>query len=153
MFQYFGVSAIVCLRMSPEILVTYAEKIATEAHTGQFRKGGKVPYIMHPKDVAERVRSHDLDAQVVAWLHDVIEDTDETEDSLREAGIPRELVDAIVLLTRTREMSYDDYIDRVSSSPLARQVKIADLISNLADRPSKKQIRKYAGALVRLTRD
>ena len=57
--------------------VKLAEDVATIAHEGQFRRGGVIPYIEHPRAVAGRVGG-DLDAQVVAWLHDVIGDCDVT---------------------------------------------------------------------------
>ena len=133
-------------------LVKLAEQLATRAHDGQFRRGGVIPYIEHPRAVVERV-GHDPDAQIVAWLHDVVEDTSETAASLEAAGIPRHCIDAITLLTKTPETRYDDYLERVADSPLACRVKIADMLSNLADNPTKKQIRKYARGLLRLTRD
>lgn len=136
--------------MSPDALVQLAEEIAIKAHAGQFRRGGVVPYIEHPRAVAKRVPG-DPEAQVVAWLHDVIEDTGETEESLRAAGIPSHLVDAIVLMTKSRESTYEKYLDRIATSPLVTKVKIADMISNLADNPTTKQIRKYAKGLLRLT--
>ncbi len=138
--------------MSPDALVRLAEQIAAQAHAGQFRRGGIVPYIEHPRAVASRVAG-DPEAQVVAWLHDVLEDTDETEDSLKTAGIPAHLVDAVVLMTKTRESTYEAYLDRIAASPLVTKVKIADMLSNLADNPTTKQIRKYAVGLLRLTRD
>ena len=137
--------------MSPEIIVQLAETLATEAHAGQFRRGGQVPYIDHPRAVVRRV-GDDPDARVVAWLHDVIEDSDHTCETLLEGGIPSHLVDAVVTLTKTRETDYDSYLERIATSPLATKVKIADMLSNLADNPTKKQIRKYAKALLKLTR-
>ena len=136
--------------MSPDALVQLAEEIAIKAHAGQFRRGGVIPYIEHPKAVAKRVLG-DPEAQVVAWLHDVIEDTEETEENLRASGIPSHLVDAIVSMTKTSETTYEEYLDRIAASPLVTKVKIADMISNLADNPSTKQIRKYAKGLLRLT--
>jgi hypothetical protein len=82
----------------------------------------------------------------------VIEDTDQTEESLRKAGIPSHLVDAIVLMTKTSETTYEDYLDKIAASPLLTKVKIADMISNLADNPTTDQIRKYAKGLLRLAR-
>ena len=101
--------------------------------------------------MVERV-GNDPEAQVVAWLHDVIEDSEETEQSLEDAGIPEHLVKQVALLTKTRESTYDDYLEKIASSPIASKVKIADMLSNLADNPTKKQIRKYAKGLLRLTR-
>jgi (p)ppGpp synthase/HD superfamily hydrolase len=135
--------------MSQEELIELAEQIATEAHAGQFRRGGIIPYIEHPRTVAGRVGG-DPEAQIVAWLHDVLEDSEHTAESLQAAGIPSHLVAAVVLLTKTPETVYDDYLGRVAASPIAAKVKIADMLSNLADDPTPKQIRKYAKGLLRL---
>ena len=124
--------------MPHEEVTQLAERIATEAHAGQFRRGGVIPYIEHPRAVVSRV-GNDIEAVVVAWLHDVIEDTEHTADSLSEAGIPPDLVSAVVLLTKTRETTYEDYLERIASSPIAARVKIADMLSNLSDNPTPKQ--------------
>ena len=136
--------------MSEERLLDLAEAIATKAHEGQFRRGGVIPYIEHPRAVVSRVEG-DFDAMAVAWLHDVVEDTTYTADSLLQEGIPPHIVDAVELLTKTREVPYEGYLDRVAASPLATRVKIADMLSNLADNPTQKQIRKYSKGLLRLT--
>ena len=132
-------------------LVELAKQIATEAHEGQFRRGGVIPYITHPQDVSERLEG-DYNAQVVAWLHDVLEDTSLSATDLSEAGIPADLVECVCLLTKTPQTTYEEYLDKISTSPTATKVKIADMLSNLADKPTKKQIRKYAKGLLRLTR-
>ena len=133
-------------------LVQLARRLATEAHAGQLRRGSERPFIEHPQAVVSRV-GDDVDAQIVAWLPDVIEDSLHTADTLLEAGIPAHLVDAVVLLTKEPGIDYEAYVERVASSPLATQVKIADLISNLADNPTWAQIRKYSSALLKLTRE
>lgn len=138
--------------MSSTPLVALAEQIAREGHQGQFRRGGEVPYIEHPKAVAARV-GPDEHAQVVAWLHDVLEDTSVTQDDLREKGIPEACIEAIILLTKTKGTRYEEYLEKVAASPLAAKVKIADMISNLADQPSDRQLKKYAKGLLRLTQD
>ncbi len=133
-------------------IVKRAETIATDAHNGQFRRDGVVPYIEHPRTVVSRVGDN-LDAQIVAWLHDVLEDCDVSEDELLKQGIPEKHVTAVRILTKTPGVSYDDYLECVASSELATQVKIADMISNLADNPSAKQLKKYGKGLERLTRE
>ena len=138
--------------MSHEELIKLAEQIATKAHAGQFRRGGIVPYIEHPKTVVGRI-GDDPEAQIVAWLHDVIEDSEHTAETLQESGIPAHLVSDVDLLTKTSETVYEDYLERVAASPIATKVKIADMLSNLADNPTKQQIRKYAKGLLRLTRE
>ena len=122
--------------------------LAMAIHAGHMRRDGNTPYITHLKDTARRVES--FDEKAVAWLHDSIEDNKTTEDSLRLV-FPSHIVDAIVVLTKTRQHDYAEYLSRVKENNLARSVKIADMLSNLSDAPTKKQIRKYASGLLFLT--
>ncbi|TWT85750.1 GTP pyrophosphokinase [Posidoniimonas polymericola] len=130
-------------------LVDLAEQIAVRSHAGQFRRDGVTPYVEHPRAVVARVGdSPNLIA--TAWLHDVLEDTDETRESLLAAGVPAEVVDAVELLTKSPGVAYEAYLSAILGNPIAREVKIADMLSNLADGPTPKQIRKYAAGLLRL---
>jgi (p)ppGpp synthase/HD superfamily hydrolase len=124
-----------------------AEQIATKAHDGQFRRDGVTPYVTHPRRVAKRVSGNE-DAEAVAWLHDVLEDTSETEESLLAAGIPQHVVDAVRLLTKEEGVVYEDYLARLNKNELARAVKIQDMLDNLSDGPREKQIKKYAKGLL-----
>jgi len=127
-----------------------AEFVATIAHDGQFRRDGVTPYIEHPRAVASRV-GDDEKAQSVAWLHDVLEDTKMTAEHLVKMGIPTDVVEVVKLLTfDPYEQLYSEYIKRVKSDPVARRVKIADMLSNLSASPTEKQIREYVGALAEL---
>lgn len=51
---------------------------ATRAHAGQYRKGTRIPYIVHPMEVAAIVAgmTEDIDVICAAVLHDVMEDCD-----------------------------------------------------------------------------
>jgi len=121
--------------------VERARSIATRAHEGQRDKIG-APYIGHPAMVAALVRvlpgfaaadaAVQEDVVVAAWLHDVVEDTDETAETLRAAGISERAVQAVVALTRTDEIRDDDYYATVRTLPVALLVKTADVASNLA---------------------
>lgn len=53
-----------------------AIEFATRAHDGQFRKGTRRPYIVHPIEVADIVATMTKDEEVIcaAVLHDTIED-------------------------------------------------------------------------------
>jgi (p)ppGpp synthase/HD superfamily hydrolase len=133
-------------------IVELAEKIATETHAGQFRRGAAIPYIEHPRAVASRVVD-DLDAQVLANLHDVIEDCDVSAETLQKGGIPEKHVSTVLRLTKSEGLDYASYLDRAARYPLVTKVKIANMISNLADTPNPRQIRKYAVGLERLTRE
>lgn len=57
-------------------MINEAIEFATKAHEGQFRKGTKRPYIVHPVEVADIVTSMTDDEEVIcaAVLHDTIED-------------------------------------------------------------------------------
>lgn len=106
----------------------FALELAIQKHKNQKDKSGK-PYILHPIHVMETVKSDD--AKIVAVLHDIIEDTDVTEEDLLNAGLSKHIVDAIVILTRSRDEDYMDYVKNLSSNPLAKEVKLADLQHNM----------------------
>lgn len=105
-----------------------ALEIAVSAHEGQRDKGGH-PYILHPVQVASRVKEHD--EQVVALLHDVVEDTDWTLDRLRDAGFSAAVVAAVDAITRRESESRQAYLTRCKADPIAKAVKIADLKHNM----------------------
>lgn len=113
--------------------VTAAREMATQAHHGQTDKTGH-PYIDHPRRVAEYVAAHarpdDLaDAQTVAWLHDVVEDTGTTLADLATT-FPPHVVAAVDAITKHPGQALEDYYRVVSSNPLALAVKHADLDDN-----------------------
>lgn len=57
-------------------MIDKAIEFATKAHAGQFRKGTKRPYIVHPIEVGDIVATMTQDEEIVsaAVLHDTIED-------------------------------------------------------------------------------
>ncbi len=126
--------------------VILAKDIAYKAHEGQFRRDGKTPYIQHPEAVANLVGKNFL-APAVAWLHDVLEDTNVTAKNLKEQGICDEVIDAVVLLTKKPNVEYNDYLAIIKQNPLAKRVKVADMLSNLNDEPTAKQVLKYTHGL------
>ena len=70
---------------------------AAEKHRGQRDKLGR-PYILHPLRVAMRLT--DEREQLVAILHDLVEDTGVTADELRARGVEQEVVDAVLALSK-----------------------------------------------------
>lgn len=105
-----------------------ALELAVEKHKNQTDKAGN-PYILHPLHVMENVGSKE--GKIVAILHDIIEDTDITEDYLLKIGLSKRIVDAVVALTRSKDIDYQEYIKNLSSNPLAKEVKLADLEHNM----------------------
>lgn len=57
-------------------LLSRAFSFAAEAHAGQTRKGGDIPYLSHPLQVSGLVLRHggSVELAAVALLHDTIED-------------------------------------------------------------------------------
>ncbi len=103
-----------------------ALEVATKAHFGQKDKAGK-DYILHPIMVASFMESDSEKA--VAYLHDVVEDTNVTLDDLRNI-FTDEVVNAVEAITKRKNEPYDDYLKRVSSNKIARKVKVSDLLHN-----------------------
>ncbi len=136
---------------TPVTVVERAGMIAHRAHAGQFRRDGVTPYIRHPEAVVARLKAQGAsdDALAAAWLHDVLEDTKITVVDLMAAGIPTEVTKTVMNLTRFKGEEYEDYLrDYVLGDSDAKQVKVADILCNLADSPTEKQIVKYAKALL-----
>lgn len=108
-------------------VVRKAERYAELAHAGRFDRAG-VPYIEHPRAVAGMV-SGELE-KAVAYLHDVVEDSDSSVEDIREFFGDR-IADAVDCLTRRSGEPYMDYIRRLAVDPVARIVKMADLEHNM----------------------
>lgn len=130
-----------------------AREIAVTAHAGQVDKLGE-DYIKHPERVASLAEtvlqegSQFLDGmkasdnkypdqhafteelKATAWLHDVIEDTSVTAEDLQYFGIPVDVVDAVVLLTKQKGVPNDVYYQKVKKNLRARIVKLADMLDN-----------------------
>ena len=109
-------------------LLEKALQIATDAHLYQVDKAG-VPYIFHPIRVSNRCSTDD--ERIVALLHDTIEDTEVTAEYLLMEGFPRNIVDAILSVTRNEDENYEDFIKRSRLNPIGRQVKLHDLEDNM----------------------
>jgi len=103
--------------------------LATNAHAGQFDRGG-TPYIMHPLKVMHYLKTDDEELQCVALLHDVIEDTKMTWNDLREAGCTPRVLAAVKALTKMPGQSYDEYKEVVFANEDAMRVKTCDLRHN-----------------------
>lgn len=132
-------------------LYSNALEIATEAHSGQFDKAG-VDYIQHPLYVASLVSTEKEKA--VALLHDVIEDSSVTKEELLLSGIDSEVVEAVSILTKHPNDSYQSYLERVKGNALAKVVKLADLTHNSdlsrlknITKKDEERFQKYAKAI------
>lgn len=104
---------------------------ATKKHEGQFRIGG-LPYITHPVAVAKIVeeKGGDTDAVITALFHDLLEDTDATEEEILSLGNEK-ILRAVKLLTKTEGYVMKDYVDGIRKDGTAFLVKGADRLHNL----------------------
>ncbi|MEM7734732.1 MAG: HD domain-containing protein [Deinococcota bacterium] len=116
-----------------------AVELAARYHAGQLQRNG-IPYLLHPLHVMEQVES--IPAKIVAVLHDVVEDTPLTLEDLRAEGFNTEVVEAVRLVTKLEDVSYEDYIDALAHNSLARTVKLADLRHNI-DLTRLDEVRDY----------
>lgn len=137
-----------------------AIRIAHEAHEGETRLDGR-PYVVHPMRVmaALAARGYSETTQIVGVLHDVPENNESwTIDRLREEGFGDDVLEPLALLTKPKEVGYDDYIQQLHLDPRARAVKQVDMEDNLEDYPEgmeptpwrRRQVEKYARALLYL---
>lgn len=112
------------------ITIEEALRIAIEAHEGQKDLDGN-PVILHPMTVALAGRNRE--EQIAGLLHDVVEDTGFTFEDLLQRGVDETIVDALRLLTHTKDMTYDEYLHRIATSgnDIAIHVKYNDLCHNL----------------------
>ena len=69
------------------------------------------------------------EAQVVGWLHDTVEDTPLTVEAIAGQFGP-ETAAAVDAISRRDGEFWEDYLERVKVNPIARRVKISDLIDN-----------------------
>ena len=106
--------------------VEEARALAASRHTGQADKAG-APYIGHPQRVAGRLNSPE--EQIVGWLHDTVEDTGLSLAEV-EARFGKAVAQAVDAVSRREGEPWEAYLLRVKANPVARRVKISDLIDN-----------------------
>ena len=111
--------------------VKCAIEFATQKHKGQKRIGGN-DYISHPIAVYEMVKKqgYDEDFQITALFHDLLEDTNATEEEILFYG-SQNVLTAVKLLTKEKGCDMKTYIDGIKANPIAFAVKSADRLHNL----------------------
>src|SRR3569833_3023681 len=114
---------------APGSMLAKAIAIAAVAHQHQVDKVGR-PYIMHPLRMMMRAETEE--EQIVALLHDLVEDCPGwTFDRLRQEGFSDDIIAALDGVTAREGESYEAFVDRAASNPIARRVKILDLEANM----------------------
>jgi (p)ppGpp synthase/HD superfamily hydrolase len=120
-----------------------AIELATKYHEGQTRRDGS-PYITHPAKVASMLSTEEEKA--VAWLHDVVEDTEATLLTL-QGKVSNTVIIAVEAITERDGEPYEDYIIRVGRNSIASRVKIADMFHNISDMSTETAKKKYFKSL------
>lgn len=110
-------------------MLSKAIHLATNAHHGQFDKGGK-PYILHALAVMHLLNSDDEELQCAAVMHDVIEDTKTTYAELQELGFTERTIDIVRGVTRLPGQTEEEYKAQVMETKDRMLVKRADLTHN-----------------------
>ena len=131
------------------------------AHLGQKRRSGE-DYFTHPRAVANIVRKYypkDTRAYLVALLHDTIEDTEGVGNlsvkeltsmigaSIGDPAEAKDILDAENALTHAKNQPYTEYVQGLTSNPMALKVKLADMMHNLSSTPTERQKLKYEKAI------
>lgn len=115
--------------MEPSQILSNLLVLATNAHAGQFDKGG-VLYILHPLKVMHYLKTTDVELQCIALCHDVVEDCDVTWSDLEKAGATPRIIDGVSRLTKVPGQTYEQYQISVLGSVDAMLVKLQDLRHN-----------------------
>lgn len=139
------------------LAIEYALKFANEVHKAQKRASGE-DYIIHPLAVGDILMDLNMDSDTViaSLLHDVIEDTDISENEIRlKFGLAIEkLVSGVTKLTRisVKETEEEEQAENIRKLFLAMSADIRVLLIKLADRlhnmrtltylPDQKQLKK-----------
>ena len=130
-------------------------------HLGQKRRDD-TPYITHPiavYNITKRYYPDNVPAQMLAILHDTLEDADKVGNvtkeeaeamigaSIHDPAILDDINRALAILTHDKSVEYSKYLQSALNDPLAGIVKVSDLMHNLSHNPSERQILKYKTAL------
>ena len=117
----------------------YAKKM----HSNQKRKNGN-PYIIHPENVAKKVKqyfasSNELDKLlIVAYLHDTLEDTLATKKEI-ESSFGNDVSEIVFELTNDEEMLKKKKKSKYLSQKLVRlsdnalNIKLCDRLDNVEE--------------------
>ena len=114
-------------------MVEKAVIFAAKAHEGAFRKATKIPYIVHPIEAGAIAASITSDEEVVsaAILHDTLEDTDVTEDDIKN-----EFGDEVLRLVKSDSENKREDLPPEQTWKIRKQETI-DYLKNVADEKEK----------------
>ena len=128
-------------------LIIKAINMAAEAHRDQFRRGSKLPYIIHPVTVLAllnhfKISKHQEELSIAAILHDCVEDTSLTLDQIHD-----EFGDMVVGLVKGLTSDPEQLMVMGKSAYLEQKMiyiltsyeltlKLLDRLANIMDNPT-----------------
>lgn len=140
MFQFTDLRELLALYLTAEQVETISQAylLAAHAHEGQMRMSGE-PYITHPVEVARILANMRMDHETItaAILHDVLEDTPMSKETLIEKFGEKitELVDGVSKLTQinfeNKELAQAESFRKMMLA-MAKDIRV--IIIKLADR-------------------
>lgn len=135
-------------------MIKLAEIFSTGAHGDQMYGGYRYTY--HLKGVVDKTNSLYAESPklkkliIIAWLHDIIEDTMVEKEDLLKIGFDEDIVASVVAITKTKNQNYIDYMIQVKYNKMATKIKIADTLANLTQsikESNAKRVTKYSKQL------
>ena len=128
-------------------LIMKAYNFAEEKHHNQYRKSGE-SYIIHPLNVAYILAQIGLDDNTIcaALLHDVVEDTDVTNEDIKKQ-FGEEIAEMVAGVTKLSNMQFtsveEQQVEDYRKMFLAMGKDIRVIILKLADRLHNMRTLKY----------
>lgn len=124
-------------------LIVRASEFAWKAHEGVARKYNSAPYITHPARVAKataELPGATEEMVAAAWLHDVVEDTPITIETIRQE-FGEKVAELVGWLTNEPKVPGENRAarkkknaDRLSKAPKdAQRIKMLDRMDNLGE--------------------
>ena len=121
-------------------MIDKAREFATKAHDGQFRKGTKRPYIVHPIEVGDIVSTMTTDEEVIsaAILHDTIEDCEGVTERMLAELFSERVAGMVAQESEDKSRTWMERksatIEHLRTAPQEVQmIALADKLSNMRD--------------------
>ena len=121
-------------------MISEAMEFAAKAHEGQFRKGTRRPYIVHPREVSAIVSTMTDDEEIIAAavLHDTIEDCAGVTREMLERQFGPRVAEMVAQESEDKSLTWEERkgetIRRLRTAPREVQmIGLADKLSNMRD--------------------
>ena len=129
-------------------LIDKAREFAQKEHAGVKRRVSGLDYFVHPHSVYRMAKSMGLseNEQIVAYLHDTYEDSQNPNETLRQIKeiFGNKIAEMVILITHEKSENYPSYVYKIAQiNKGVLRVKLLDMFCNLLDNPGPRQKDKY----------